>query len=40
MVFTISFIFSILAAGISYSRGEEPDWQEEESWQEEPSLED
>lgn len=38
MAFTISFIFSIIAAGISYSRGEEPDWQEEEIWQEQPSL--
>jgi len=30
MAFTISFIFSIIAAAISYSRGTEPKWEEEE----------
>lgn len=29
MAFTISFFFSIIAAGIAYLRGDEPDWKEE-----------
>jgi MFS family permease len=28
MAFTISFVFSIIAAVISYLRGKEPDWEE------------
>lgn len=38
MAFTISFIFSVIAAGISYMRGTEPNWEEEGHWSEQPAL--